>query len=774
MKKLSLIAVLAMVFNLSSLFAQTAGENIDVTHYEIHLSDFDFTNQTLMGEAYVTVTFTAATDTFVLELKSLNATSVTCDGYSLNHFTQEGDRLVIVLDLPVLAGSTMTFHISYGGSTFSEQWGGVEWWRPNYNSIPDRVYNLGVGFESQPHNLGKTWFPCVDNFTDKATYDVFVTTTNDKKAICGGNFVETIDNGDGTSTWHWNTPQEIATYHISFAVGDYELWEDVYHGINGDIPIEVWAKPEQMNSVPGTFVHIKEIVAFFEENIGPYPFNRIGYVSTSKGCMEHTDNIAFASSIIDGTTSGEEYVAHELSHMWSGNLVTCAEAGDMWLNEGFAQFWGLFYRLGVYGEADFTDAMATKVNSIANWCNNAIHWMPLNNMPLNMTYDSDAVYNRGAVIVNTMMNYMGRENFLAAMRQYFEQCAYHTATSEELRDALTQYSGIDMTGFFDTYVFSSGMPFLYASIKSVTPVGEQYEVELDLRYQHIGDSHIGQNNAYEVTFIGPDFQLDTRQVHWDGLHGSATVLLDFEPLGMTNDMNNAYLDGKLQKNLMLTSSAEQSFTYFTVEADEISDSVLVSVQHHLVGPYDDPLIPNLRLSTKHFWTVNRYDFGNADVTGMFDYSRNYDNDIILSQNDSATLLYRRYSSEPWREMAYTLYPGTTWKQGRFIVEDFPSGEYALAVWDKEALGREEFIAPENRMQVFPNPAQGRVRVEWNEVADGYLRVVGPDGKELKRMAFTQTDCMDFSTSDLPKGHCIVMRLGKDGHSVLASEKMIVK
>ena len=72
-----------MAFNLSSLIAQTAGENIDVTHYEIHLSDFNFTSHTLMGEAYVTVTFTAATDTFVLELKSLNATSVTCDGYSL-------------------------------------------------------------------------------------------------------------------------------------------------------------------------------------------------------------------------------------------------------------------------------------------------------------------------------------------------------------------------------------------------------------------------------------------------------------------------------------------------------------------------------------------------------------------------------------------------------------------------------------------------------------------------------------------------------------------
>ena len=764
MKKKYILLMLGLLLPFATLRAQNVGENIDVTHYEIHLSDFDFTNQTLMGEAYVTVTFTAATDTFVLELKSLNATYVTSDGYSVNHFNQEGDRLVIVLDLLAPAGSTMTFHISYGGFTFSEQWGGVEWWGTDY------VYNLGVGFESQPHNLGKTWFPCVDNFTDKATYDVFVTTTNDKKAICGGNFVETIDNGDGTSTWHWNTPQEIATYHISFAVGDYELWEDVYQGIERDIPIEVWAKPEQMNSVPGTFVHVKEIAAFFEENIGPYPFNRIGYVSTSKGCMEHTDNIAFASSIIDGTTSGEEYVAHELSHMWSGNLVTCAEAGDMWLNEGFAQFWGLFYRLGVYGEADFTDAMA---NSIASWCNNAIHWMPLNNMPLNMTYDSDAVYNRGAVIVNTMMNYMGRENFLAAMRQYFEQYAYHTATSEDLRDALTQYSGIDMTGFFDTYVFSSGMPFLYASIKSVTPVGNQYDVELDLRYQHIGDDHIGQNNAFDVTFIGPDFQLDTRKVQWDGLHSTATVTLDFEPLGLANDIDNGYLDGRTQKNMMFKTTSQQNFSYFIAKPESLTDSVFVAVEHHLVGPYDDPLIEGLTLSSKHFWTVNRYDFGEAEVTAMFDFSKNYDSDLIHTENDSATLLYRRNASEAWHEIEYTLYPGSIWRQGRCVVEDFPSGDYAIAVWDKTALGEEEHLVPENRMQVFPNPTEGRVNVKWGKASDGQIRLTGADGKELRKIAFSQSDGIAFSTEGLPKGYCTVTLVNKEG-VILATEKLIIK
>ncbi|MBR1513748.1 MAG: hypothetical protein IJ622_05600 [Bacteroidales bacterium] len=765
MKRILFTLILGMLLPIT-IKAQTPGENIDVTHYEIHVWDFDFTNRTLQGEAFIDLTATANVSTIVLELKSLIVSDVACDFVGVESFSQDGDFLTVNLDEPLAAGENAILDVRYGGSTFSETWGGVEWWG-------DYVYNLGVGFDSQPHNLGKTWFPCVDNFTDKATYDVYVTVSNDKKAICGGNHIDTFDNGDGTSTWHWNTPQEIATYHISFAIGNYELWEDVYHGMERDIPIEVYAKPNQMNNVPGTFVHIQEICSTLEQALGPYPFNRIGYVSTGKGCMEHTDNIAFASSIIDGTTSGEEYVAHELSHMWSGNLVTCAEAGDMWLNEGFAQFWGAFYEVGVYGEAHFQNTMSGMVNSAIGWCNSPAHWMPLNNMPLNMTYDSDAIYNRGAVIVNTMMNYMGRENFLAALRQYFQQYAYQTATSELLRDALSQYSGIDMNGFFDTFVFSSGMPHLYAVISEVTPVGNQYEVRLDLRYQHIGDDHIGQDNAYDVTFIGPGFQLETRRVTWDGLHAEAVVTLDFEPSGMMGDFSNGWLDGKSQKEMMLKTTSQQSFANFFAKAETLSDSVFVGIEHHLVGPYDDPLIPNMNMSTKHFWTVNRYDFGEAEVTGMFDYTNSTEDDIIHSENDSATLLYRRNASEAWHELAHSLYPGSTWRHGRIIVDDLPSGEYAIAVWDKQALGEEELHTPTQRMQVFPNPAKGQVHLTWREPSDGQIVIIAADGREAQRISFSHAERVELSTSELPNGHYTIIRRSNDG-TVLDTEKLIIK
>lgn len=765
MKKLSLIFMLFWAPSLSPLVAQTPGEGIDVTHYEIHISDIDFANRSLQGETFIGFTAKQTISAIVLELKSLTVTDVACDSYSVESFNQEGDHLTVTFDTPMAANENAVLDVRYGGSTFSEQWGGVEWWGT------DKVYNLGVGFESQPHNLGKTWFPCVDNFTDKATYEVYVTTTNDKKAICGGNFVDGFDNGDGTTTWHWSTPQEIATYHISFAVGDYALWEDVYEGIERDIPIEVYALPSQMDNVPGTFVHIKEIARFFEENLGSYPFNRIGYVSTGKGCMEHTDNIAFAADIINGNTAGEDYIAHELSHMWSGNLVTCADAGDMWLNEGFAQFWGAFYEVGVYGETHFLNTMNSMVNNAANWCNSPAHWMPLSNMPLGMTYDSDAVYNRGAVIVNTMMNYMGRENFLAAMRLYFQQYAYQTATSNDLRDALTQYSGIDMSSFFDTYVFNSGMPHLYATVSNVRPVGSQYEVTLDLRYQHVGDTHIGQQNAYEVTFIGPNFQLVTEKVNWDGQHATATVTMDFEPTGLANDFNNQWLDGKFQKKYMLTNTNEVSYGNVSFKPLSLTDSVMVALEEHAVGPYDDPLIPYLTLSSKRFWTINRHDFGKATLRGSFIYDRFTDDDIIQSKNDSAVLLYRKNASEAWHEIETVYEQGSVWRVGLIHVDDLPSGEYTIAVWDKEALGEADYHMPQPTMQVFPNPAENIINVRWDERIDGQVVLVDTNGKAVKSVAFNRTNRLQVYIGDLPKGQYQLSRL--DSRGELRETKSII-
>ena len=741
--------LITFFFALGNLHAQTPGEHMDVTHYEINLWGFDFTNKTLQGEAFVTFSALERIDTFVLELKTLIVTDVACDRYEVSSFEQSEDLLVITFDEPMQAGETVTLDIRYGGNTFNESWGGVEWWGTDY------VYNLGVGFESIPHNLGKTWFPCVDNFTDKATYSLAITVDNDKKAVCGGYHTTTVDNGDGTSTWYWEIPQEIATYHISFAVGDYDLWEDVYHGIERDIPIEVWVKPAQMNNVPGTFSHIHEIAAFYEEHFGPYPFNRIGYVCTGKGCMEHVDNIAITPGVITGDNTQEQYIAHELSHMYFGNKVTCATAGDMWLNEGFAQFCGMFYLVGVYGESSFQGEMDNTINTITSWCKNPNNWIPLNDIPESMTYDSKAVYNRGAVILSTMMQYMGRAPFLAGIRQYLSQYSFADATSEQLRDALTQATGIDMNGFFDTYVFTAGMPHFEANIVEVHPNGSQYEAKVRCTYEHLGPSHVGQDNRVEVTFVGADGSLQDETLCWDGLESEQTLTFDFEPIAAYVDYHNRILDAKYDKNLTATGPASTSQSRLQVDVTSVTDSVRIRIESHLVGPKDDPEYPGIVLSTSHYWNVLRQDFGEAHVSGQFTYTnaQDADGDIIHTANDSAILLYRPNVMESWYSIPYS-FEGN-WRMGRFTVDELPSGQYTIAVFEKNQISTSEITATTTKL--FPNPASSQVTMQWDAPNDGLIRIYNANLQLVKVIPYQQTDHLLFSVEDLAKGLYLVER-----------------
>ena len=137
------------------------------------------------------------------------------------------------------------------------------------------------------------------------------------------------------------------------------------------------------------------------------------------------------------------------------------------------------------------------------------------------------------------------------------------------------------------------------------------------------------------------------------------------------------------------------------------------------------------------------------------------------------MLYRRDASEAWHEIAHTVYAGSTWKHGRLIVDNLLPGEYTFAAWDKEALGEEEHYVPEKRMHVYPNPAEGRINVSWEEATDGQIRIVSPEGKELESVNFNQVDHICLFTDGLPKGCCTVLRFDKDG-KLLNVEKLIIK
>ena len=758
MKKL--LAIILIFTAICATAKNRVGENIDMTHYEIHLNNIDFTNHTLDAVTTVTLTTTSAVSNIELELKALTVIDVTSSDANVSGFAQNGDVLTINLATALAANTTASFTISYGGNTFNDGWGGILW-SGNY------ICNMGVGFTEVPHNLGKTWFPCVDNFTDKAKYDVFVTVPTETTAVCGGNLESDTDNGDGTHTVHYNVPQEIATYHISFVAGDYVEWTDTYHGMNGEIPVNVYVKPTQIDKVEGTFVNVKDIANYFENCYGPYPFNRIGYSITSVGCMEHVDNIGITSGVLTGNTSQESYVAHEMSHMWFGNKVTCARAEEMWLNEGFAQFCGLNFREGIYSEADYQTEMNATIQSVLTSYDKAEGWLVLNDIPQDKTY-GNTVYQKGATVVHTLRNYLGKELFNEAMRYYLNKFAYQSATSEDLRDAITEFTGIDMTGFFDTYVFTCGEPHYVIDSVRTTPFGGSFIIDVYTSQSHRHSDHIGNGVILELAFMDQNWNIVTDTIHWDGLTGHTSKTIDFEPIAVFGDYYNKALDARIDRNYVVKSNGKFNGINMDANASSVTDSTFLRIENHLVGPahpYNNE--PWMKYPDEGYWTVFRDNTKNASINGVFTYSKVNNPSIIQTENDSVVLLWRESAATQWYIIPYTTHGN--WQVGKITVEELVSGDYTLASFDKTQLGLGEVPAGTKRMIVTPNPATGKIKITTESEGCNVL-ITNTSGQTVNKFPVREKET-EIDVSDYKPGVYYISLLDKK-KNVISTEKLV--
>lgn len=145
-------ALLISACSITGLGAQTLSDTTDVTRYEIHLDVLNLPAKVISGKTDVTfVTKQPSIQALSLELKQLQVDSVKSATGSHLAFTRSGDLLRIQLPAPLTPADTSTVSVWYHGVPFAESWGG-------FHFTSTYAFNLGVGFQSIPHNLGKAWF----------------------------------------------------------------------------------------------------------------------------------------------------------------------------------------------------------------------------------------------------------------------------------------------------------------------------------------------------------------------------------------------------------------------------------------------------------------------------------------------------------------------------------------------------------------------------------------------------------------------------------------
>ena len=671
----TIILILLSTFSFSQTENKDFRKNTDVIHYSINLNITEFSKKEISGNTIVKLSPRSKdVKNIVLELLSLTVDSVFLFNEKINNYSYNGKLLKIPCkhDVPDDKCCTMVNVYYHGNPIQDASWGG-------FFFTDSSAYNMGVGMAAKPNSYGRVWFPCIDSFEEKATFDFNITVPKGFKAVCSGVLDSEKNNSDGTITYYWKMKQEIPTYIASVAVAEYDVIESIYKGIKREIPVSLYMFPEDIAGAKVSFQNLPEAMKVYENSFGEYVWDRVGYVEVPfmSGAMEHVCNIAYPEYAVDSTLARETLMAHELSHHWFGNLVTCKTSGDMWLNEGWACFSEALFKEQVYGKQAYKDYVRenhVKVLTTAHIYDNG--YRALYGIPHEYTYGT-TVYDKGADVAHTLRGYMQDSIFFESIREYIKAFSYKAASSYDFRNFLSEYSNIDLTDFFDTWVFTEGFPHFSVDKAFFTENGSVCKAEVTIKQNLLARDFYGNNNFIDLTFVDEDLNFHTHRVSMSGPEDTFSFEFPFKVLNVFIDLDEKISDATADNYKIFNDTAVYNFPYtdFGILINKIKGKAIVqSIMNHIkpVNIKTEDYI----ISEEKYWEIRGATTGKMSAEGTFFVSMSENN--LDADFDKLVLLYRPDNYSEFKPVKTEQIPHGN-DEGLVIVRKLQFGQYVAGV-----------------------------------------------------------------------------------------------
>ncbi len=637
--------------------ASSGRGKVDVHHYEIALDLRNLKEERIEGRCSVEFTpLKSGLDTLRLDLLSLRVDSVTMKGKGLGVTYND---TVLRIDLPdgVKRGSKKTVKVYYGGHPVKDEsgWGG-------FYFSPPYAFNLGIGFEARPHNYGRVWFPCVDNFTEKATYGFDIRIPDTLVAVCNGR-LRSKERIEGGRRFRWELNDPIPSYLASVAVGPYKVLRDRYTCKDGrTIPVTLAFSTHDSVSVRAAFASLAEATRILEERYGTYQWSRLGYVGVpfSGGAMEHATNIAFPISAMNAPAGSRELMAHELAHSWWGNLVTCSGAKDMWINEGMATFSEFLVTEGMMGDSAYQRTVRRNHKKVLYSAHkkDGGRFRAVHGVPHEHTYGSH-VYDKGADVLRFLRTFLGDEDFFSGLRGILRDKRFGNIDTKAFRDRLKNLSDANVDRFFQDWFFHAGYPHFSASIEGKKKKEGAFAFRLSFDQKGYGSDRVLSGFPLPVKLLSRNGEQDTMlRVEVNGasfVHRSEGF--PFEPEWVVIDPEGRVPDASLRYfgKLSDTGRIATNITDMQCRVRSLDEGpVPFSVEHHLIAPGGSNKEEDLVLSA-HFWEVQGNARERARVSATIEYS-GMDIGAVRGHKESEgsksladlRLYFRKDRHEPWR------------------------------------------------------------------------------------------------------------------------------
>ena len=448
----------------------TTSENpIDVLHYDVNLNILP-ESRTIRGRTRLTLRPLATSDSdFHLNLIGLTVDSVLVNGKK-ETLQRQADRFSLPFPADVSPQDSFDVIVYYNGHPGNDGFGGF--------FFTDRfIYTVGEGLNTNPPSMTRYWIPCNDVPEDKATLDITITVPSPFIAVSNGELVQTTSLGD-QQTFHWRETHPIATYLIAIAVGDYAFFSDQYVSAAGDtVPLLYYAYPEHEERAREDWKDVGRMIAFFEQQFIPYPFDKYGMVEVPmRGAMEHQTITSYSSALVTGDHRYDYVVVHELAHQWWGDLVTLKDWRDIWLNEGFASYCEALYVEHINGGKalqaymdNFATAYFREVGRFGHFpiYDPAYMW-------------GSTIYKKGAWVLHMLRWTVSDSLFWQGMKIYASTFAYANASTDDFKNVFENLTGQNLDWFFEQWIYKAGFPRLQVAWEYVRTAENIYRVSVKI------------------------------------------------------------------------------------------------------------------------------------------------------------------------------------------------------------------------------------------------------------------------------------------------------
>lgn len=455
----------------ASVLAQTSRRSFDrvrtydAEHYIIRVS-FDRKERKVIAET--TIRFKPLRRNFsVAEFDAVGITfaSVTLEpgGKSLK-FRAVSGKVIVTLDKQYDPTDSLTLHFKHTSTP-----------RKGVYFVDEEVEEGKVVHSEQIWTQGEAdearhWFPSFDFPSDKATFEEFITANDGETVVGNGEPVEELKNGNGTVTHHFRMNVPTPTYLISFVIGKYAKVADKY----GDTPLGFYIYPGAEETARKAFGNTKEMMKVFESLTGVnFAFNKYdqtvvagftfgGMENITATTMADTEIFAVNNPLFEAGVG--DLVSHELAHSWFGNLVTCKNWAELWLNEGWATFMEAAFREKMYGRRSYLikikrDAEIFIIDDAVNRKRNAL--FNQNAGDVASLFERPAtIYNKGGAVLHTLREEIGDAAFWKGANIYLNKHKFGSVESTDLKSAMEEASGRDLDWFFAQWVYKAGHPKL--------------------------------------------------------------------------------------------------------------------------------------------------------------------------------------------------------------------------------------------------------------------------------------------------------------------------